>query len=75
MVHKIVDQTICDKTTQCIILLTASRLSNPKLPSALNKKIEMSRVGLSGNTRNRLALHGTFSLPNVHLFLRVLVLE
>ena len=40
---KLVDQIIYDKTTQCIILRTASRLSNPNLPSALIKENESSR--------------------------------
>ena len=40
---KIVDQIIYDKTTQCIISRTASRLSNPNLPSALIKENESSR--------------------------------
>ena len=40
---KLVDQIIYDKTTQCIISLTASRLSNPNLPSALIKENESSR--------------------------------
>ena len=41
---KFVDQIIYDKTTQCIIPLTASRLSNPNLPSALTKENESSRI-------------------------------
>ena len=62
--------------------LMASRLSSPKLPSALTKEIEMSRVELSESTRNRPALallvahpYADLGEPNVHLLLWVLVLE
>ena len=41
--HKIVDRIIFDKTTQYIISLMASRLSNTKLPSPRTKESESSR--------------------------------
>ena len=58
-----VDQTIFDKTTQCIMLLTASRLRSPELPGTLTKEIEMSRVELSESTRNRPALRSCRPVP------------
>ena len=52
-IFKTVDHMISDKTTECIISLTALRPSHRKLPSALAKEIEMSRVGFSESKRDR----------------------
>lgn len=77
-----VDQIMFDKTTQYIMSLTASRLRTSKLPSALIRKIEISRVEYRKAHATALLYHpGVSSLcrppsiPNVHLLLRVLVLE